>query len=51
MSDVKCPICDAEPGEPCYDPHGDLAYRNKHAGRLEAEIEQRRQREQTSDHQ
>jgi len=35
---ARCPICDAEPGEPCYDPHGNLPYKGKHHGRVEAEI-------------
>lgn len=39
MSGVKCPICDAEGQEPCYDPHGKLSYREKHHARVEAERE------------
>jgi len=34
---TKCPICDALPGEPCYDPHGHLPYKDMHAARYEAE--------------
>lgn len=37
--ETVCPICDAQPGEPCYDPHGDLPHKGKHHGRWEFEQE------------
>lgn len=33
---VACPICDAAPGEPCFDANDDLAFKGQHAGRMEA---------------
>lgn len=32
--DRPCPICDARPGEKCYDPHGKLPYKDQHAERV-----------------
>lgn len=41
MSTVICPICDARPGEHCYDPHGKLSFKEKHYARIEAERAER----------